>query len=231
MISEEEELSRIIPVITSLSTLDTEQFSCSISIDTRKPAVAHAAILAGANFINDSSGELDKDQSMLKVAGDLGVPISTMHARGDSQTMESLTIDKLETKLCSNFDIVKYTWEWLEDRAHSGLENFNIPRWNVMLDPGLGFAKTKEQNLEILARLEEFTGLERYPVLIGASRKRFVRSMTKFDVDVATSATSIVAAISGAAMVRVHAVNHTRDALNVADLIRSKKGIRFNAKS
>jgi dihydropteroate synthase len=161
---------------------------------------------------------------MLRVAGDLGVPIVTMHARGNAQTMESLLLTQAELEREGYSGIAEYVWSWLEKRAAEGLSRFAIPTWNVMIDPGLGFAKTNDQCLEIMAGLEDLVPSShdrfRYPVLIGASRKRFVRQLCRFDVDTTTCATSAWAAASGAAMVRVHHVGAARDTLSFIDTCR-----------
>jgi len=212
LITVEEELSRVIPVIDELSKL--REFSASISIDTRKPEVARAAIHAGANVINDEAGEADDTQAMLAVAGDLGVPIMTMHARGNAKTMESMT------NTGNDFDVTEYVFDWLAHRATVALTEHGVPTWHLMMDPGLGFAKTAKQNVELLARLERFTNSP-YPVLVGASRKRFVREHCSYNIDTTTCATTVASALHGAAMVRVHDVQAAVDVLRLADAIRS----------
>mmetsp|Transcript_1845 Transcript_1845/g.2949 ORF Transcript_1845/g.2949 Transcript_1845/m.2949 type:complete len:464 (-) Transcript_1845:29-1420(-) len=209
-VSLEEELERVLPVIERLTR--REDFTSSISVDTRKPEVARAAIQAGAQIINDEVGEDDDSSlSMVHCAGEMGVPIITMHTRGDARSMESLIMP-------DDASAMEHVIEWLDNRAKL-LVQHNVPSWNIMVDPGLGFAKSHQQNIDILAQLDRFTK-RRYPVLIGASRKRFLRNLMHFDADVATHASTVIAVLAGAAMVRVHDVRGAVDAVAVANAVR-----------
>jgi 2-amino-4-hydroxy-6-hydroxymethyldihydropteridine diphosphokinase/dihydropteroate synthase len=184
---------------------------------------AAAAGAAGADVVNDQVGELDDaDEAMLATAGRLGVPIVSMHARGDARTMNSLVLGG------PHFDVVEYVGAWLARRAAAAVTRHSVPAWNLMLDPGLGFAKAGPQNVELLARLAELTGgpLRGHPWLVGASRKRFLRDMDPFDADCVTSATTVVAALAGAAMVRVHNVRMAVDAIKVADAVLRARGAK-----
>ncbi|GBG23969.1 Folate synthesis bifunctional protein [Hondaea fermentalgiana] len=214
-ISPQEEQDRVLPVIEALRA--HPDFSARLSIDTRHVSTAREAIAAGAHIINDEVGELDDEaEDMLRAAGDLGVPLMTMHSRGDARTMEKLKIED------ASVDMTTYVKDWLCARATRALQAHGVPRWNVMIDPGLGFAKTHEQNIEILARTDELveTG---YPVLIGTSRKRFVRQYTTFDIDVTTAATSTAAVLAGARMVRVHSIPHAVDVVSMAHALRQQR--------
>mmetsp|Transcript_7021 Transcript_7021/g.14077 ORF Transcript_7021/g.14077 Transcript_7021/m.14077 type:complete len:459 (+) Transcript_7021:186-1562(+) len=211
-VSPQEEQDRVLPVIEALRK--HPEFTARLSIDTRHVATAREAILAGAHIINDEVGELDDEaEGMLRAAGELGVPLMTMHSRGDARTMEKLKIED------GSVDMTTYVKEWLCARAARALTGYGVPRWNMMIDPGLGFAKTHDQNMEILARTDELVATE-YAVLIGTSRKRFVRNYTKFDIDVTTAATSTAAVLAGARMVRVHSIPHAVDVLTLAQELR-----------
>jgi len=219
-VSEEEELARVLPVIEALS--NDSEFKCKISIDTRKPNVARKAIQSGANFLNDQAGEEDEDtEDALRVASELNVPIITMHTRGDPRTMEQLHVDD-EAMDAEHADIVDYVTDWLIFRAEKALQRHNIPKWNLMIDPGLGFAKSHDQSMKLLSNLDHLvrTG---YPVLVGASRKRFIRRHSKFDPDVTTAGSTVAAAFAGAAMVRVHSVPHAVDVIDFTSALNQNR--------
>jgi len=216
IISVQEEMGRVLPVLEKLKSM--EEFAhVAFSIDTRKALVAEEAVRVGVDLINDQVGEVDdEEQSMLKIASKTGVPIITMHSRGTSQTMESLVQEDT-----NGFDIVDYVSKWLDKRVLAGIRNYGIPRWSIMVDPGLGFAKTNSQSATLLARSDEL--VYRHPVLIGASRKRFVREHCLHDIDISTSATTTMAALNGATVVRVHDVAKNIDAARMGDALRAVK--------
>lgn len=183
------ELQRTIPVITRIAA----DQNVLISVDTRKPAVATAAVEAGAHIVNDVGGL--RDPEMVGVCARLGVPAVVMHMRGSPADMQ---IDPRYD------DVVAEVVEWLTAQADMALAG-GVP--SVMLDPGIGFGKTLQHNLALFRALP--LG-DRYPVLIGASRKRMIQQLAGIDADANREAGSIAAhlfaAHRGAAMVRVHDV-------------------------
>lgn len=172
-VSEEEETRRVVEGITALRAAG---ITIPISVDTYRAGVAEAALEAGANCVNDVRA--GAEEGMLAVMSRASVPVVLMHSRGTSKTMGSLTD-------YSSSDILTAVRSSLLASVHAAL-SAGIKRWNIVLDPGLGFAKTASQSLELLSRLgelaEEGSGLEGYPVLVGGSRKRFVGKVTGVEV-------------------------------------------------
>jgi dihydropteroate synthase len=208
----EEELRRVIPVIEGLVS-----HGVVVSIDTMRSEVAAAAVAAGASLVNDVSGGLADPAMHAWVAG-VEVPYVAMHWRGHSTDMERLaTYDDVVAEVCAE----------LGDRlAH--LADAGVDPARVIVDPGLGFAKRSAHNWALLAALPRLAGLG-HPVLIGASRKRFLgdllgepgRPRPVDQRDAATDAVTALAAASGAWAVRVHDVRGSRDAIDVAGAWRS----------
>jgi len=205
-VSEDDEWKRVIPVIKKLKA---EHPYCTVSIDTRKVAIARGALEAGADIINDESGENNSCGSMAAVAGEFGVPIILMHSRGDPKTMTTM-------KLKDDVDIVEYIKEWLNVKTKDAICNHGVSRWNVIGDPGIGFAKTEFQNLNLIARIDSLTKC--FPLLVGASRKGFVKKLHRHDIDVASSAITSKCALSGVSIIRVHDV---RMAVDTVQMIRA----------
>jgi dihydropteroate synthase len=204
-VSEDEELARVIPVVEGLSAAGV-----LISIDTRKPSVARAAIDAGAAIVNDTSGE-EADPRMSEVAGAGQVALIIMHSRGTPATMRSLTDYE---------DVVADVSSFLGAAATRAREAGVAPD-AIALDPGFGFAKTPEQNLEMLRRFDEFAELG-YPILAGTSRKSFIGAILDLperDRVEGTIATVCWAVAKGAAIVRVHDVAAVSRALRVTEAI------------
>lgn len=206
-ISLAEELERVIPVVARLH----QDLSLPISVDTTRAAVAVAAVAAGASIINDiSAGTFDAE--MLPVVAKLKVPIVLMHVRGTPQTMQKLTDYQ---------DLIGEIYQFLASRLQAAIAA-GIDRHQIALDPGLGFAKTGEQNLEILRRLPILRSLG-CPILVGPSRKSFIgkildRSEPKERVWGTAAACS--AAIAGSAdILRVHDIPEMWDVCRVADAI------------
>ena len=203
----EEELSRVIPVVTRLR----QASSIPISIDTTKAKVARAAIEAGADIVNDiSGGTFDRD--MLPTVAQLQVPIILMHIRGTPKTMQKLTdYDDLIAEI-SNF----------LHRQIQQASALGIDRANIIIDPGIGFAKTHQQNIEILQSLPEFKHLN-VPILVGTSRKSFIGHILQNPHPQAriwgTAATCCSAIAQGADILRVHDLAQMRDVSRVADAI------------
>ncbi|KAM0404782.1 hypothetical protein ACHAPZ_004015 [Fusarium culmorum] len=214
-VSAEEEAARVVPAIELIRSIP-EAREVAISIDTYRASVAEQAIASGADIINDvSAGMLDPD--MLSTVARLQKTICLMHMRGTPQTMTKLTsypeglIPTLASELLSRV---------------AAAEEAGIRRWRMILDPGIGFAKTGEQNIEILRRLEElryWPGLEGLPWLVGSSRKAFVGKITGVTEPAqrtwGTAATVAAAVQGGADVVRVHDTAEMGMVAKMADAI------------
>lgn len=206
-----DEQARIIPVIEELS-----RRGLMISVDTLNSSTAEAAAAAGAHIINDVSGGL-ADPAMASVAAATGLHFIAMHWRAHAQEMDRMThyddvVVDVRTELSARVD---------------ALLAAGMSADRIILDPGLGFSKVTEHNWEILARLNEFDQLG-LPVMIGASRKRFVASVLPDDApvldrDLPTAVISVLAAQAGAWAVRVHDVAGTRTALSVLARVSSAR--------
>jgi dihydropteroate synthase len=195
-VSEAEEIERTIPVITELA-----KHGVKISIDTMRASTAEAAIKAGASIINDVSGGL-ADPLMLQTAAGLGVPFIAMHWRGQSKDMNSKAIYN---------DVVIDVISELQERITAALEA-GIEVGNLIIDPGLGFAKDAEHNWEIIDSVDSFVDLG-YPVLIGASRKRFLGGDSPDEREQATIDLTKRLATTGVWAVRVHSVKPHKEVL------------------
>ena len=195
-VSEEEEIARTIPVITELAKHGTR-----ISIDTMRATTAEAAIKAGASIINDVSGGL-ADPNMLQTAARLKVPYIAMHWRGASKDMNSKAIyDDVVTDVISE----------LQERISAALDA-GIQPGNLIIDPGLGFAKDADHNWKIIDAIDSFVELG-YPVLIGASRKRFLGGDSPDEREQATIDLTKRLATTGIWAVRVHSVKPHKEVL------------------
>ncbi|TVY17071.1 Folic acid synthesis protein fol1, partial [Lachnellula arida] len=216
-VSAEEEISRVVPPIKLLK--ECPDFKGLISVDTYRAAVAEAAVSAGADIINDISAGL-MDSQMLPLAARLGKTIVLMHMRGTPMTMQQGGyLDYEPHGLIPS--IAEELLARIQDAQAAG-----IRRWRIILDPGIGFAKTGEHALEILRRLDElrdWPGLRGMPWLIGASRKRFIGAITgvqKPKERVWGTAATVAAAIQGGAdIVRVHDVGQMTKVALVSDAI------------
>lgn len=204
VISVEEEQARVLPVIEGLIAAGA---SAPISIDTRNADTAHAAFKAGARLFNDVSA-LTYDPESLSVAAELGATVCLMHAQGDPKTMQ---------KDPAYQNVLIDVYAWLEDRV-AACVNAGIPLSRIIVDPGIGFGKTMEHNLDLIAGLTAFQGFG-CPVMLGASRKRFIGTLSGITEASDRGAASVGAAIAGAAqgaqILRVHDVAMTRQALLV----------------
>ncbi|MEX0715088.1 MAG: dihydropteroate synthase [Planctomycetaceae bacterium] len=199
-VPEVEQLRRIEPVIRELAA----RVRAPISIDTTNARVAAGALAAGAAIVNDISG-LTFDADMPSVCRDAGAGVVCMHIQGTPRTMQ------LDPRYG---DVVREVSDFLAARLDR-LEEQGIPRERVVLDPGIGFGKTAEHNLELLSHVRDLRELGR-PVLIGHSRKRFLAKVLGRPVDERTSGTlgvSIALAMQHADILRMHDVQATRDAL------------------
>jgi dihydropteroate synthase len=201
-ISAAEELSRIMPVLEGLSGLHA-----AISVDTRKAAVARAAAEQGAKILNDVSA-LTYDQDSLAAAAETGLSVLLMHAKGEPKTMQVNPVYA---------DVVLEVFDFLEARLAAALAA-GIPRARIAADPGIGFGKTIAHNLALLANLSLLHGLG-VPLLVGASRKRFIGGLggekDPRAREPGSYAAAIAAAAQGAQILRVHDVAGTRQALQV----------------
>jgi len=213
IISLEEELTRVIPVIQALREGEHASLfkSVPISIDTTRAAVAQAAIAAGADLVNDVSGGT-YDLEMLPTVAQLGVPIVLMHLRGTPKTMQQLTDYE---------DLIFELLKFLETRAEAAIAA-GVAKEQIVLDPGIGFAKTYAQNLEIFQHLDQFGKLG-YPLLVGPSRKSFIGHILNQPDPKArvwgTAAACCAAIAGGADILRLHDVAELRDTCRVADAI------------
>jgi dihydropteroate synthase len=196
-VSEEEELARVIPVIKELAKTGVR-----ISIDTMRASTARAAISAGAQIINDVSGGL-ADPEMLPTAAQLGVPYIAMHWRGHSKDMNSRAVYG---------DVVKDVIAELQERVNAALDA-GITKGNLILDPGIGFAKEAHHNWKIIDSIDQFVALG-YPVLVGGSRKRFLGGDNPDEREAATIELTKRLSTSGIWGVRVHSVKAHKDVLS-----------------
>jgi dihydropteroate synthase len=199
-----DELERVIPVIEGLAELDDPP---QISIDTMKLEVAAAALDAGASYVNDVTA-FRHDPDLAGLVADRGADCCLMHMLGEPRTMQD---DPSYT------DVVDDVKAFLEERMAAATAA-GVPEEKIQLDPGIGFGKTLEHNLELLRRLDELAALGR-PLVIGTSRKSFLGRITGRDVTervYATTATSVIAFERGARVFRVHDVAATADVLAVA---------------
>lgn len=201
-VTEQEEIDRVIPVIEAVRG----ELEVPISVDTSKPGVMHAAVAAGASMINDVRAL--REEGALEAAAELKRPVCLMHMQGQPRTMQ---------KDPDYDDVVAEVTAFLSDRVakcrEAGLDDRLI-----VVDPGFGFGKAPEHNVELLANLRQL-GAIGVPILFGASRKSTLGAITGRDVDQrlpASLAAAVLAVHNGASIVRVHDVAETVDALKIA---------------
>lgn len=203
-VPEADEIARTAPVIAALRQ---GGLAVPVSIDTRKAAVATAAMAAGAGIVNDVSG-LGFDPAMAGLVARTAVPLCLMHARGTPATMQAEAVYG---------DVVLDVYDWLAERVAMA-ERAGIARARILVDPGIGFAKTAGHNCALIARLSLFHGLG-CPVLLGASRKRFIGTIGRAEPADARVPGSIAVALAGVAqgaqVIRVHDAAETRQALRL----------------
>jgi len=210
-VAEEEELRRVIPV---LSRLARERFPVPVSIDTSKAAVARAALDAGAVLVNDVRAL--SDPALARVVAEAGVPVVLMHMRGSPRDMRE------RARYQDLLGEVRAELRAAMDRAVDA----GVREDRILLDPGIGFAKTAEQSVEVLGRLPELLSLGR-PLLVGPSRKSFIGAITGAPPDerlAGTLAAVTAAVLGGAAFIRVHDVAASRQAARVAAALRASGG-------
>jgi dihydropteroate synthase len=203
-VPEEDELSRVIPVIEAIRWTGV---STPVSVDTRKAGVARRAIAAGAAIVNDVSA-LTYDPALGRVVDDTGAPLVLMHAQGDPQTMQ--TDPRYE-------DVLLDVYDFLDARV-AAAEALGIPRARIAVDPGIGFGKTVAHNLALIRGLSLFHGLG-CPILLGASRKRFIGTVGQ-EPDAlrrgpGTIAVMAVALAQGVQIHRVHDIPEAKQALRL----------------
>lgn len=212
-VSVAEELNRVVPIIEALRTgkAGYAPLGVPISVDTTRAVVAQAAIAAGADLVNDISGATF-DAHMLPTVARLGVPIVLMHIRGTPQTMQQLTQYQ---------DLIGEIQQFLQQRIEAAVAA-GIDRTRILIDPGIGFAKTYLQNLEILRNLSAFRSLG-CPLLVGPSRKSFIGHILQQPDPQervwGTAAACCAAIVEGADMLRLHDVRELSDVCRVADAI------------
>ena len=205
-VSEEEEIKRLVPIIKEL----VDHFpSIVLSVDTFRANVAKVAVEHGAGIINDISAGL-LDEKMLETVADLKVPYIMMHMRGNPQTMQTLT----------NYeDIVKEMIFYFSERIQKA-RSFGIS--DIVIDPGFGFAKTLEQNYEVLHRMELFSMLE-LPLLAGISRKSMIYKVLENSPQEALNGTSVLNTIAlqkGAKILRVHDVKEAVECIKLVSKLK-----------
>lgn len=209
-VAAQEEIDRVVPVIEQIR----RRSDIPISVDTSKAAVCSAALEAGADIINDVTA-LRGDGEMKVLAAGRRVPVILMHMRGEPRTMQQQT----------NYgDVVEDVFAELSGFREAAIRA-GIDAAQIAVDPGVGFAKTFDQNLELLARCDRFAALG--PVVIGASRKAFIGHLTGREAGPSRAMGSLAAIAAafrgGAAMVRVHDVRATADFLRVTAAIAEKE--------
>jgi len=209
-VSAEEEMRRVVPIIKALRL----QSNVCISIDTSKPDVMRAAVQAGANLVNDVNAL--REPGALAVCAELGVPVCVMHMQGEPRTMQ-------ETPRYD--DVVEDIKLFLLQRVNECVAA-GIKRENIIIDPGFGFGKNLQHNLQLLQRLHEFESLG-VPVLVGLSRKSMLGLILGSPVEqrlYASVAAAVLAWTKGAKIFRVHDVKPTVDALKVCVAVQTSSG-------
>ncbi|MFA7254634.1 MAG: dihydropteroate synthase [Candidatus Omnitrophota bacterium] len=207
-VTEREELERLLPVLKRVR----KEVSVPISIDTVSPKVAKECLDAGADIINDVSGLKRSGHDMAKVVKKFDAGLVLMHSRGTPETMQALA---------SYGDVVTDVMTELRESVKLAVDA-GIEREQLVVDPGLGFAKTTEQNLEIMKNLGVFHKLE-LPVMLGPSQKSFIGKVTGREVnerEFGTAACIAAAVMNGIQIVRVHDVKAMRDVVRVTESIK-----------
>lgn len=201
----EEEKRRVLPVLEAIAG----RVKVPVSVDTCKPELAALALMAGADILNDITGF--RDPAMIAAAARAGAGVIIMHMQGEPRSMQAAPRYK---------DVVAEVKAFLADRA-SALERAGVK--DIMLDPGIGFGKTLEHNLALLARLGELRALG-YPLFLGVSRKKFIGALAGGEPGerlAGTIAACVAGAANGADVIRVHDVAECRRAMLVADAIKA----------
>jgi dihydropteroate synthase len=212
-VSATEQIQRVIPVITAIR--QKLKSTILISIDTTSSAVAKAALEVGANIVNDVSAGRD-DPAILTLAAQTRAPIILMHSRGAPKTMQDNP--HYEDVVCEVIGALK-------QRIDAALKA-GIKKENIALDPGIGFGKRKQDNLDLLAHLDAIVALG-FPVLLGASRKRFMGTLCNVsepsELVTATAVTTALGVMAGVQVFRVHDVKENRQAADVTWAIKQRR--------
>ena len=206
-VSLDEELGRVIPVVEKLKA----EFDIFISVDTSKVAVMKAVIQLGADMINDVRAL--QEEGALQACADSDVPICLMHMQGQPRTMQS------HPKYGDVLDDIRAFFE----QRITACENIGIKRNRLILDPGFGFGKTLEHNVQLLSKLDDFTSFD-LPLLVGISRKTMIGALLD-DAPVdqrlqGSVSAAVIAAMKGANIIRVHDVQATADAMKIVRAIQ-----------
>jgi dihydropteroate synthase len=213
VVSAETQIKRILPVLTAIRNHIPERLI--ISIDTTLSSVAEAALDAGATMINDVSAGRN-DPAMLDLAAERAIPIILMHSQGTPKTMQ----DKPYYD-----DVVGEVIEFFHHRIEIALHH-GIKSDNIILDPGIGFGKRRQDNLDLLANLDRFVDMG-LPLLLGTSRKRFMGALCNVnepaELVTATAVTTALGVMAGVTIFRVHDVLANKQALEVAWAIKQQK--------
>ncbi|SPJ15871.1 7,8-dihydropteroate synthase [Syntrophobacter sp. SbD2] len=202
------ELKRVIPVIRAVR----ESSDIPISIDTNKSEVALQSLAAGADIINDVSS-LRFDPAMVRVAAESGAPVIMMHMLGEPRTMQVNPVYE---------SVISEIIAFLEQRMKFAVQN-GIERSQIIIDPGIGFGKTVTHNLNIIRDLDRFSCMDR-PIMLGASRKRFIGKILgrpEGERELGTAVVNAFGIAAGAHILRVHDVAFHREAVDMAETVRS----------
>jgi len=210
-VSETEELRRVIPVVKKLAG----RVKVLVSIDTTKPGVARAALQAGAGIVNDVAANRD-DDAMWRIVAEAGAGYICTHMQGTPQTMQANPVYA---------DVVTEVGDFFRERLRR-LNASGVKFDQVVLDPGIGFGKTLEHNLQLLARLRSFTNIQR-PLLLGVSRKGFIGKLLGPDVTArlpASLACACLAVEAGVQIIRAHDVAETVQAVRMTEAMLARRG-------
>jgi dihydropteroate synthase len=211
-VSEAEELRRVMPVIEQLA----RQLKVPVSIDTVKPGVAREALAAGASIVNDVAANRN-DSTLWEIVAEAGAGYVCMHMQGTPQTMQANP---------AYTDVVREVGEFFSERIRR-LNGCGVDRDQIILDPGIGFGKTVEHNLQLLGAARSFTGLER-PLLLGVSRKSFIGKLLGAELAArlpAALACACLAVNGGVQIVRAHDVAETVQAVRMTEAILAKRRV------
>ncbi len=204
-VSVEDELERVLPVIERLA----EELECVVSVDTSKPEVARLAVAAGATMINDVYGL--RAEGMIETVAETGLPAVIMHMQGAPRTMQEAP---------HYHDVIGDIYSFLAERVEAAVAG-GVERSQLLVDPGIGFGKTVNHNLEILRRLREFKSMG-LGVLIGTSRKSTIGKVLDLPAEeriFGTAATCAVAIANGADLIRVHDVGEMKQVAQMTDAV------------
>ena len=207
-VNEAEELRRVIPVIEKLAP----QIRIPISVDTSKPAVARAALEAGASIINDVGAATRTEFTMWKIVDEYQAGYVVMHTQGSPQTMQKNPVYN---------DVVQEVGAFFTERLGMLFNEVGVPMEQVVLDVGIGFGKTLEHNLQLLAGLRSFTKWRR-PLLVGVSRKSFIQKLLEVPLKErlpASLACTTLALVTGAQIIRTHDVPETIQAVRMTEAV------------